>query len=76
MNTEINIYQGNQIGGCITVITHTDNDGNISLIMIDYGSSLPGSGNKKEFQYPWDSEPIDAVLLEKGMYNESSWGEN
>ena len=50
MDTNIKIYQGNQIGGCVTVITHKDNNGNVSRIMIDYGSSLPGSDNKKDFE--------------------------
>ena len=36
--TEIKIYQGNQIGGCITVISTDD-----TKIVIDYGENLPGA---------------------------------
>ena len=60
--TDIRIYQRNQIGGCVTVIS-TEYQGRIHRIMIDYGASLPGSGKKKDFQYPWKEEPIDAVFF-------------
>ena len=59
---DIRIFQGNQIGGCVTVIS-TEYKGDIRRIMIDYGSSLPGSGKEKDFQYPWDKEPVDAVFF-------------
>ncbi len=58
----IKIYQGNQIGGCVTVISSTVN-GETHRIMIDYGSSLEGSGTEKDFDYPWDEEPVDAVFF-------------
>ncbi len=58
----VRIYQGNQIGGCVTVISAM-HKGKIHRIMIDYGSSLPGSDNKKDFDYPWDEEPVDAVFF-------------
>ncbi len=58
----IRIYQGDQIGGCVTVVSAMHN-GRIRRIMIDYGSSLPGSDNKKDFDYPWDEEPVDAVFF-------------
>ncbi|MBR4514642.1 MAG: MBL fold metallo-hydrolase [Lachnospiraceae bacterium] len=58
----IRIYQGNQIGGCVTVITVVHN-GETRRIMIDYGSSLPGSGVEKDFDYPWEDEPVDAVFF-------------
>ena len=57
----IKIYQGNQIGGCVTVIS-TEVDGQTHR-MIDYGSSLPGSEVTEDFQYPWDTEPVDAVFF-------------
>ncbi len=60
--TDIRIFQGDQIGGCVTVIS-TEYKGDIHRIMIDYGSSLPGSGRKKDFQYPWEEEPVDAVFF-------------
>lgn len=58
----VKIYQGNQIGGCVTVISSMIN-GEIHRIMVDYGSSLPGSDNEKDFDYPWDDEPVDAVFF-------------
>ncbi len=58
----VKIYQGNQIGGCVTVISSIIN-GETHRIMIDYGSSLPGSDNAKDFDYPWDNEPVDAVFF-------------
>ncbi len=58
----VKIYQGNQIGGCVTVISAM-HEGQIHRIMIDYGSSLPGSDNKRDFEYPWDDEPVDAVFF-------------
>ncbi len=58
----IRIFQGNQIGGCVTVVSAMYN-GEIHRIMIDFGSSLPGSDNKKDFEYPWDEEPVDAVFF-------------
>lgn len=62
MATEIEVFQGNQIGGCVTVITCTYR-GKTSRIMIDYGSDLPGSGTEEEFVYPWAEKPVDAVLF-------------
>ncbi len=60
--TDIRVFQRNQIGGCVTVIS-TEYKGDIHRIMIDYGSFLPGSGKEKDFQYPWDEEPVDAVFF-------------
>ena len=58
----VKIYQRNQIGGCVTVISAM-HKGKIHRIMIDFGSSLPGSDNRKDFDYPWDEEPVDAVFF-------------
>ncbi len=58
----VRIFQGNQIGGCVTVISAV-HDGEIHRIMIDYGSSLPGADEKEVFQYPWKEEPVDAVFF-------------
>ena len=60
--TKIDIYQGNQIGGCVTVIS-AELNGKTHRIMIDYGASLAGSGIKEEFVYPWEEKPIDAVFF-------------
>jgi ribonuclease J len=38
-------------------------NGETHRIMIDYGSSLEGSGTVKDFDYPWDEEPVDAVFF-------------
>ena len=46
MATEIQIRQGNQIGGCVTIITYIAEGKNIR-IMIDYGMSLPGAEKKR-----------------------------
>lgn len=56
---EIKIYNGNQIGGCITVISSEK-----AKIMIDFGENLPGTemmGTESDFN--WESEKIDAVLF-------------
>lgn len=60
--TEINIFKGNQIGGCVTVISVTNN-GETHRVMIDYGSSLEENEEEGEFNYPWESEPVDAVFF-------------
>ncbi|MCF0129000.1 MAG: MBL fold metallo-hydrolase, partial [Pseudobutyrivibrio sp.] len=56
------VYQANQIGGCVTVIT-AEVDGATHRIMIDYGRSLKGHENAEEFFYPWNEDPIDAVFF-------------
>ena len=61
MMTTVDVYQGNQIGGCITVITASKGN-EIHRIMIDYGESLLGS-HESDFSYPWEEEPVDAVFL-------------
>lgn len=62
MATEVQIRQGNQIGGCVTMITYTG-DGGTVRIMIDYGMSLPGAEKKEDYQHDWEREPVDAVLF-------------
>lgn len=59
---KVKIYQGTQIGGCVTVISSVFN-GETHRIMIDYGSSLPGCEVKEDFTYPWKDEPVDAVFF-------------
>lgn len=56
--TDIKIYQGNQIGGCITVIT-TDK----GKIVIDFGESLPGAKIVENIEFDWEKEKVDAVFF-------------
>lgn len=56
--TDIKIYQGNQIGGCITVIS-TD----AAKIVIDFGESLLGAEIVENIEFDWDNERVDAVFF-------------
>lgn len=56
--TEIKIYRGNQIGGCITEIRTGS-----TCILIDFGEELPGSGNEEAFAFPWEKRKVDAVFF-------------
>lgn len=56
--TDIKIYQGNQIGGCITVIS-TD----AAKIVIDFGESLPGAEIVENIDFDWKNEKVDAVFF-------------
>ena len=56
--TDITIYQGNQIGGCITLIK-TDK----AKIVIDFGESLPGSEVVENIEFNWKKEKVDAVFF-------------
>ena len=56
--TNIKIYQGNQIGGCITEIS-TDT----TKIIIDFGESLPGAEVVENIEYDWEKENVDAVFF-------------
>ena len=58
MAAEIKIYQGDQIGGCITVISTKK-----TKIVIDFGESLPGSGNGTNIGFDWKKERVDAVFF-------------
>lgn len=62
MATGIEIRQGNQIGGCVTIVTYTGN-GKTTRIMIDYGMSLPGAERKEDYAHDWEKEPVDAVFF-------------
>jgi ribonuclease J len=44
-------------------VISTEVDGVVHRIMVDYGSSLQGSDTTEDFEYPWESEPVDAVFL-------------
>ena len=55
--TKIHIYNGNQIGGCITVISTKQ-----AKIMIDFGKNLPGS-KTQDYEMDWEREQVDAVFF-------------
>ncbi len=56
--TDIRIFQGNQIGGCITVIST-----NKTKIVIDFGENLPGAEKKSNIEFDWKKEKVDAVFF-------------
>ena len=56
--TDIKIYQGNQIGGCITVISTES-----TKIVIDFGESLPGAEVVENIEFDWEHENVDAVFF-------------
>ena len=56
--TDIKIFQGNQIGGCITVIST-----NKTKIVIDFGENLPGAEKKSNIEFDWKKEKVDAVFF-------------
>ena len=58
MAAKINVYQGDQIGGCITVIS-TDK----TKIVIDFGENLPGADRKRDIEFDWEHEKVDAVFF-------------
>ena len=58
MKTDIRIINGNQIGGCITVISTET-----AKIVIDFGESLPGSEKKDDIEFDWGKERVDAVFF-------------
>ena len=53
----IRVYNGNQIGGCFTVITTNE-----TKIMIDYGAPLPGTKAEQE-DFDWERDTVDAVFI-------------
>lgn len=55
--TDIKIYNGNQIGGCITVVSSSK-----GKVMIDFGANLPGA-EMADFVFDWEAESVDAVLF-------------
>lgn len=56
--TDIKIYQGNQIGGCITEIISGE-----TKIVIDFGESLPGAELVDNIDFDWKNEYVDAVFF-------------
>ncbi len=55
--TDIKIYNGNQIGGCITVVSSSE-----AKVMIDFGKNLPGT-ETENLAFDWETENVDAVLF-------------
>ena len=58
MAANIKVYQGNQIGGCITVISTAK-----TKIVIDFGENLPGSTREDNIAFDWSKEKVDAVFF-------------
>lgn len=58
MAANIIVHQGDQIGGCITVIS-TDK----TKIVIDYGENLPGAEKESNIDFDWEHENVDAVFF-------------
>ncbi len=56
--SDIRILQGNQIGGCITVIST-----NKTKIVIDFGENLPGAEKETNIDFDWEHENVDAVFF-------------
>ena len=56
--TDINILKGDQVGGCITMIST-----NMAKIVIDYGEDLPGFESCEQVSIDWERENVDAVLF-------------
>ncbi len=55
---EITIYNRNQIGRCVTVVSSAK-----AGIMIDFGENLPGTESAAALEFDWEAERIDAVLF-------------
>ena len=55
--TDMKVYNGNQIGGCITVISSSK-----AKVMIDFGENLPGA-EAADPAFDWEAERVDAVLF-------------
>ncbi len=55
--TDIKVYNGNQIGGCITVVSAS-----AGKVMIDFGANLPGA-EEADLTFDWEAERVDAVLF-------------
>ena len=58
MAADIKVYQGNQIAGCITVISTKK-----SRIVIDFGENLPGAEKESNIEFDWKKEKVDAVFF-------------
>lgn len=55
--TKIRIYNGNQIGGCITSISTRN-----TKILIDFGENLPGTSADVQ-TFDWEKEKVSAVFF-------------
>ena len=54
----VKVYNGDQVGGCITIISSKK-----AKIMIDFGENLPGVESVEENEFDWGTEKIAAVLF-------------
>lgn len=59
---EIITYRGNQIGGCVTIIS-AEKNGITHRIMIDYGLSLDGTDTQEDFKELWENNSPEAVFF-------------
>lgn len=55
------MYNAEQIGGCLTVITTSK-----AKIMIDYGLPLPGAKAEQE-DFDWEHDTVDYLITEGTM---------
>lgn len=59
MATEIKVLRGNQIGGCVVLISTSQ-----AKICIDYGENLPGQeGEEKTAPLDWEAEKVGGVFF-------------
>ncbi len=58
MAADIKIHNGDQIGGCITVIATGK-----TKIVIDFGENLPGAERETNIDFDWEKEKVDAVFF-------------
>lgn len=56
--TEIKVLGGNQIGGCVVLISTGQ-----AKICIDFGENLPGQEREKAAELNWEEEKVDAVFF-------------
>ena len=58
MKTKVEILQGHQIGGCITIISTEQ-----MKLVIDFGESLPGTDNVSNVDFDWQNENVSGVFF-------------
>ncbi|MBQ5731748.1 MAG: MBL fold metallo-hydrolase, partial [Selenomonadaceae bacterium] len=58
MKTKVEILQGHQIGGCITIISTEQ-----TKLVIDFGESLPGTDNVSNVDFDWQNENVSGVFF-------------
>ena len=60
MGTKVKVLKGDQIGGCVVLVSTSQ-----AKICIDFGENLPGQEGEKEIraELSWDEEKVDAVFF-------------